>query len=115
MRRLFDNSKGPEAPTAPIMESLLRRNRDESDSSRPFKKSTAMLFLASFLALYFELVIIRYLFSEIRIFAYFKNLTLIACFFGIGLGMIIGKPPARLKRFFPLITAAIFLLIAFAS
>lgn len=115
MRTLFDSSKGPEVSTDPTKESCSPRNRDESDSRRPFKKSAAMLFLASFLALYFELVIIRYLSSEIRIFAYFKNLTLIACFFGIGLGMIIGKPPARLKRFFPLITAAIFLLIAFAS
>ncbi len=77
--------------------------------------SGVMLFLASFLALYFELVIIRYLSSEIRIFAYLKNLSLIASFFGIGLGMIIGKPPAKLKRYFPLIAAAIFLLIAFAS
>jgi hypothetical protein len=79
------------------------------------RKSTSLLFLASFLGLYFELVIIRYLSSDIRIFAYLKNLPLIACFFGIGLGMIIGKPPAKLRQFFPLIAAAIFLLIAFAS
>jgi hypothetical protein len=79
------------------------------------RKSTSLLFLASFLALYFELVIIRYLSSEIRIFAYLKNLPLIACFFGIGLGMIIGKPPAKLRQFFPLIAAALFFLIAFAS
>jgi hypothetical protein len=87
----------------------IRRDESKAGNSWP------MLFLASFLALYFELVIIRYLSSEIRIFAYLKNLSLIACFFGIGLGMMIGKPPAKLKRFFPLIAAAIFLLIAFAS
>ena len=51
------------------------------------------LFLASFLALYFELIVIRYLSTEIRVFAYLKNLALIASFFGIGLGMVIGKPP----------------------
>jgi Spermine/spermidine synthase domain len=73
------------------------------------------LFLASFLALYFELVIIRYLSSEIRVFAYLKNLALIASFFGIGLGMIVGRPPDTLKRFFPLITAIFFSLLAFAS
>jgi hypothetical protein len=50
------------------------------------------LFLASFVALYCELVIIRYLSTEIRVFAYLKNLPLIASFFGIGLGMIVGVP-----------------------
>src|ERR1700719_3465853 len=50
-----------------------------------------LLFLASFVTLYFELVVIRYLSTEIRIFAYLKNLTLIASFFGIGLGMILGQ------------------------
>jgi len=72
------------------------------------------LFLASFVALYFELVIIRYLSTEIRVFAYLKNLALIASFFGIGLGMLLDKPPRAVKRFFPLITATLFLLIAFA-
>ena len=73
------------------------------------------LFLASFVALYFELIVIRYLSTEIRIFAYFKNLALIASFFGIGLGMVLERPPRTLKRLFPLITAALFLLMAFAS
>ncbi|MGC1688275.1 MAG: hypothetical protein WA734_21775 [Candidatus Acidiferrales bacterium] len=85
--------------------------RDDAE----IRRAAALLFLASFLALYFELVIIRYLSSEIRTFAYLKNLPLIASFFGIGLGMLIGKPPKKLRRFFPLIAAAIFLLIAFAS
>ena len=73
------------------------------------------LFLASFVALYFELVVIRYLSTEIRIFAYLKNPALIASFFGIGLGMVLERPPRTLKRLFPLITAALFLLMAFAS
>src|SRR5437016_13851022 len=50
------------------------------------------LFLASFLALYFELVIIRYLYTEVRAFAYLKNRPLIARFFGVGMGMIVGAP-----------------------
>src|SRR6266851_7834614 len=78
-------------------------------------RNVSMLFLASFLALYFELVVIRYLSTEIRVFAYLKNLTLIASFFGIGLGMILGQTPKALKRLFPLVTAALFLLITFAS
>ncbi len=74
-----------------------------------------LLFLGSFLALYFELVVNRYLSTEIRVFAYLKNLTLIASFFGIGFGMLLGSPPKALKRWFPLVAAAIFFLIKFAS
>ena len=72
------------------------------------------LFLASFAALFFELVIIRYLSTEIRAFAYLKNLPLIASFFGIGLGMILGAPPKRLKTAFPFVALILFVLIAFA-
>src|SRR5207245_288509 len=78
-------------------------------------RNSWLLFLASFLALYFELVVIRYLSTEIRVFAYLKNLALVASFFGIGLGMILGKSPKTMKRFFPLLALSLFLLIAFAS
>jgi hypothetical protein len=59
--------------------------------------------MASFVALYFELVVIRYLSTEIRIFACLKNLALIASSFAIGLGMVVEKPPRTLKRLFPLL------------
>lgn len=78
------------------------------------KSDLVRLFLASFLALYFELVVIRYLSTEIRIFAYLKNLPLIASFLGIGLGMILGSAPKALKRAFPVIAAVLFGLIACA-
>ena len=44
------------------------------------------LILSSALGLYLELLLIRWISSEIRIFAYFKNFVLIACFLGFGLG-----------------------------
>jgi len=49
-----------------------------------FAKHT--LVLASLLGLFLELMLIRWVSSEIRIFAYFKNFVLIACFLGFGLG-----------------------------
>ncbi len=73
------------------------------------------LLLASFLALYFELVVIRYLSTEIRVFAYLKNLPLIASFFGLGIGMILGSAPKRLRRAFPFLAALLFLLMVFAT
>ncbi|MBX9686669.1 MAG: hypothetical protein K2X27_08200 [Candidatus Obscuribacterales bacterium] len=44
------------------------------------------LLLISFAALFFEILVIRWIASEIRIFAYMKNLTLMAAVLGLGLG-----------------------------
>ena len=74
-----------------------------------------MLFLASFLALFFEVLVIRYLSTEVRAFAYLKNLPLIASFLGIGLGMILGRVPKGLKRAFPIFAVELFLLITLAN
>src|SRR5689334_18741567 len=52
----------------------------------PLSFSYRRLFLLSLLGLYFEMLMIRWLSSEIRIFAYYKNFVLIACFLGFGLG-----------------------------
>jgi spermidine synthase len=44
------------------------------------------LFWVSFAALYIEVMMIRWMGTEVRIFAFFQNLALIACFMGFGLG-----------------------------
>lgn len=44
------------------------------------------LALISLTSLFLELLLIRWVASEIRIFAYFKSLVLVACFLGFGLG-----------------------------
>src|SRR5436190_3123734 len=80
-----------------------------------YGRNVLTLFLASFLALYFELVVIRYLSTEIRVLAYLKNLALVASFFGIGLGMIVVDPHKTKKKLFPLFASALFLLSAFAT
>jgi len=53
------------------------------------------LMLVSALALFIELALIRYLGSEVRIFAYYKNLVLIACFLGFGVGFLRAAAPPR--------------------
>ena len=53
--------------------------------------TTMGLVLSSVLGLYLELLLIRWISSEIRIFAYFKNFVLIACFLGFGLGCYLAK------------------------
>jgi spermidine synthase len=44
------------------------------------------LLLVSSAALYLEIILIRWIGTEVRIFAFFQNLSLIACFLGFGLG-----------------------------
>lgn len=49
------------------------------------------LALVSVLALFLELLLIRWISSEIGIFAYLKNFVLIACFLGFGLGCYLSE------------------------
>jgi spermidine synthase len=57
-----------------------------SVKSEPGDRILLPLFLVSFAALYIEILLIRWIGTEIRVFAYFQNLALIACFLGFGLG-----------------------------
>jgi SAM-dependent methyltransferase len=72
------------------------------------RSHSARLFLVGFLALYFELLVIRYLSTEIRTFAYLKNVPLIASFLGIGIGMILGKKSERLRKGLPGLSTFLF-------
>jgi spermidine synthase len=50
------------------------------------KRVSRDLFLVSLLVLFLELLLIRWIGSEVRIVAYFKNMVIVACFLGLGLG-----------------------------
>ncbi len=50
------------------------------------------LFLTSSLGLFFELAVIRWVAGEVRLFSYFKNLSLLAAFLGLSVGFaLVGK------------------------
>jgi spermidine synthase len=53
------------------------------------------LILASFLTLFAELALIRWIGTEVRIFAYVKNLALLLCFLGFGVGCALARRPVR--------------------
>jgi hypothetical protein len=57
------------------------------------------LFVASFLLLYFELVMIRWIPGHVRVLAYFTNFILIACFLGMGLGLMLSRSKRDLSPF----------------
>lgn len=83
--------------------------------AEPTSHSNFHLALISFSSLFLELVIIRWLASEVRIFAYFKNLPLFAAFLGLGVGFIISPGRRNYFRFTPILLLATTAIIGFAS
>jgi SAM-dependent methyltransferase len=68
----------------------------------------SQLILVSLLSLLVEMLMIRWVSSDIRIFAYFKNYVLIACFLGFGLGCYSCRKPVQVRA---LISALLLLTI----
>ena len=59
--------------------------------------SYRQLALVSFLGLFVEMLMIRWVSSEVRVFAYFKNFVLVACFLGFGLGCYLCRRRVQLS------------------
>ncbi len=77
--------------------------------------SYRQLVLVSFLSLFVEMVMIRWVSSEIRIFAYFKNFVLVACFLGFGLGCYLCRRRLQLGAIIaPLLLLTVILKIRFS-
>src|SRR3989344_4731871 len=66
------------------------------------------IFTVSFAMLFLELTLIRWLSTEVRIFSYFHNLVLLACFLGIGTGCALARSKVR----FWAAPASLFLILA---
>ena len=64
-------------------------------SSLPDRWNLSTLFLASALTLFAELALIRWVATEIRVFAYVKNLALLLCFLGFGVGCALARQRPR--------------------
>ena len=56
------------------------------------------LFLISVAALFMELLLIRWISTEINIFAYLQNTVLVACFMGLGMGCLSSKQPVIMRN-----------------
>ena len=68
------------------------------------------LFFCGLSALYWELVLIRWLSTSIRIVAYYSNFVLIAAFFGLGAGALLARYRIRLQcLIFPAISLTVLL------
>jgi len=74
---------------------LKRRGRAIFAATAEEKWSLTQLLLASFLTLFAELAFIRWIAVEVRVFAYCKNLALLLCFVGFGLGCALARQKVR--------------------
>lgn len=59
---------------------------------------TWTLFLVSVLGLFLELMLIRWIGTEIRIFAYLQNTVLVVCFLGLGMGCLTCRKPVVVRE-----------------
>ena len=60
-------------------------------TSNKLSSTKQQLFVLSVLSLFLELLVIRYIGTEIIVFGHFKNLSLMSAFLGLGLGFIFAK------------------------
>lgn len=65
------------------------------------------IFCASFLVLFLEIALIRWLPANIRLLSFFSNFILLASFLGIGLGCLLAQSRARLFQWSPYVLLAI--------
>ncbi len=64
------------------------------------KRPVFDLFLSSALGLFVELVFIRWIASELRLFSFYKNIALIAAYLGMGLGFVVYNKERGLRSLF---------------
>lgn len=92
----------------------MERNTGSIRQSLAFKRNHWGLLLLSFISLFLELAIIRWLSSEIRIFAYFKNLPLMGAFLGFGIGFWLHEKSDRMILWFPRLFLFLIIIIVLA-
>jgi hypothetical protein len=69
------------------------------------------LIMISVLSLYLEMAVIRWIAGEVRVFSYFKNLTLLAAFLGLAIGFgLVGRRDIR-SAYAPLLAALLIVVL----
>ncbi len=71
------------------------------------------IFLASFLVLFLEVVLIRWMPAYVRLLSYFSNFILLASFLGIGIGCLLAPVRRGLFKWFPVVLTAVIAAVYF--
>lgn len=66
--------------------------------NQPVWQTNLTIFIVSVVGLLLEMMLIRWIGTEIRIFAYLQNTVLIVCFLGLGMGCYTSSRPVNLGR-----------------
>lgn len=83
---------------------VLHEEQADAVDRIPARWSKPAIFLAAALALYVEMVIVRWHATCFHAFAIFKNVSLLSCFIGLGIGYgLAGKRRLGLTVFLPLL------------
>ena len=69
----------------------------EATAARPAR--TRDLLIVSILALYVELLLIRWIGTEVNLFAYLQNAILVVCFLGLGIGCLASRRPVNPREY----------------
>ena len=77
---------------------MSRENQETDDDYPEAKYRTTAIFLISVLGLFLEMLLIRWIGTEVRIFAYLQNTILVACFLGLGLGSFTSRRPIHFRQ-----------------
>jgi hypothetical protein len=67
----------------------------DPQESPPLVHPNRQIFLVSVLSLFLEMMFIRWIGTEVRIFAYLQNTVLVVCFLGLGLGAFWCRQPIQ--------------------
>lgn len=77
---------------------FFRTTQKHHDVSIEPLKNTRLIFVVSLVGLFLEMLLIRWIGTEIRIFAYLQNTILLACFLGLSLGLFSSRHPINLNK-----------------
>ena len=88
----------------------MRTSQSYSDNDLRIPHLSWAILLISLLGLFLETLLIRWIGTEIRIFAYLQNTILVVCFLGLGLGMFTSARPIEIKQSLIPLTILLFLM-----
>src|SRR6266498_5887772 len=80
------------------LEYTMKISQRMQDNDLTIPNQTWGIFLISILGLFLETLFIRWIGTEIRIFAYLQNTILVVCFLGLGIGMFTASKPIEIKQ-----------------
>lgn len=69
------------------------------------------IFLISFVTLYFEILLIRWIPSSVQVLAYFSNIILISSFLGLGIGCMLADAKYNLLNLFPFLLLNLIIIV----